>query len=183
MSGLKAILALALAFIFSCAPGTITHAGNRMDGVPRHRRIIDGLLEYRIKTDKNEYLLGERVIVRLFITNHSKEPIDLCRTCYLESVGVAPTKKSSGKYCGSTSTHPPGYKTIRAVLGPGDTRQEESNVTHQSCGIDEYGPGEYTVHAVYCHEGPEANHGIDSPEYCVEAEPITIRIRARGHKE
>jgi hypothetical protein len=153
------------------------HARDRMSGVPRHQSRLEGTLGYSIAMPKSEYRSDERIIVYQLITNLAKRPIDICETCFLEGVSVRPSQDHPEVVCGWFADHVPGFKARRLSLLPGETHEEQYDVTDLPCAFGRFGPGEYVVSGVYCHERPRASHGIDSPEYCIDAAPIVIHVK------
>lgn len=140
---------------------------------------MEGVVEHRIATPKPKYVAGERVIVYRFLTNLSDRPLQICETCLAESVRVFTTLENPSPACGSIRDHVPGFQPRMGLLGPGETREDQVDVTDLPCAFNTYGPGEYKVVSSYCYDGPDRQHDLDPPLYCVDAKEVRIWFSAR----
>ena len=140
---------------------------------------MDRVLEHRIAAVKSRYVAGERVIVYRFLTNLSNEPLEICETCLAESVRVVTTMQHPDPICGWFGDHSPGFRPKLGTLAPGATREDQVDVTDMRCAFNTYGPGKYKVVSSYCYDGPDRQHGLDPPLYCVDADERLLEFAAK----
>lgn len=139
----------------------------------------NGLLEFRIAALKSSYIAGEPVVVKAVLTNLSKEPVEICESCLAENVRIGTTMKNPKLACGWFADHPIGYTPRLGTLAPGETRQDETDVSEMPCGFKTYGSGKYKVIGSYCYDGPHRRHGSDPPLYCIDANELFIDFVAK----